>query len=511
MRKYASQSLVTHLVRNQEVPRGADLKMPSAILTLRDHRDDVNGCALSATLLATCSGDKTIRVYSLGDFSELPFSPLSGHGYGVHWCCFSSCGNYLASCSTDATVVIWSMDTGEIIFKYEHPGRSPVRVCALSPDSSLVLSCASDGTVALWDFQSTSLRRTGEVTEATVLACSFTPCGQMFVTGCTSGDLKIWDLDLVQLHAQKVAHDLGVSCCQCDSIAHVDGETVKFRLVSCGQDSLLKIWIISQHAVAGCRMQLLHSLKAQSGPVLSCAFSSDGQLVASGSVDKTLAVYDAIQGVLLHTLNQHERYVTSCAFSPSLPYLASGSMDKTVIVWRLGDGDESGRHDAEAAAAVCPGRKRAAMGHSRLLVRDWTEEHVGAWLAEEGMDELVSAFKSHNIDGPELLSLTKDTLAKELHIGSLGLRGKVLRKIEELRPSLDGSAAPDEFLCPITQEVLKDPVIAADGFSYEREAIERWIGTKNRTSPMTNLPLPTTMLTPNRMLKMAINRWRASQ
>ncbi|XP_048094299.1 WD repeat, SAM and U-box domain-containing protein 1-like isoform X1 [Alosa alosa] len=304
----------------------------------------------------------------------------------------------------------------------------------------------------------------------------------MFVTGCTGGDLKIWDLDLVQLHAQKVAHDLGVSCCQCDPIAHV-----------------------------GCRMQLLHSLTAQSGPVLSCAFSSDGQLVASGSVDKTLAVYDAIRGVLLHTLNQHERYVTSCAFSPSLPYLASGSMDKTVIVWRLGDGDESGRHDAEAAAAVCPGRKRAAMGHSRLLVRDWTEEHVGAWLAEEGMDELVSAFKSHNIDGPELLSLTKDTLAKELHIGSLGLRGKVLRKIEELRPSLDGSAAPDEFLCPITQEVLKDPVIAADGFSYEREAIERWIGTKNRTSPMTNLPLPTTMLTPNRMLKMAINRWRASQ
>lgn len=127
--------------------------------TLRHHRDDVNGCALSATLLATCSGDKTVRVYSLSDFCELPFSPLSGHGYGVHSCCFSGCGKYLASCSTDATVIIWDMDIGEIFLKFEHPGRSPVRVCALAPDTSLVLSGASDGTVALWEFQSTRLRR----------------------------------------------------------------------------------------------------------------------------------------------------------------------------------------------------------------------------------------------------------------------------------------------------------------------------------------------------------------
>lgn len=44
---------------------------------------------------------------------------------------------------------------------------------------------------------------------------------------------------------------------------------------------------------------------------------------------------------------------------------------------------------------------------------------------------------------------------------SLGLRGKVMRKIEELKAALVGSATPDEFLCPITQEVMKDPVIAA--------------------------------------------------
>lgn len=50
---------------------------------------------------------------------------------------------------------------------------------------------------------------------------------------------------------------------------------------------------------------------------------------------------------------------------------------------------------------------------------------------------------------------------------------------------------------------------STDGYSYEREAIESWISAKNRSSPMTNLPLPTTLIMPNRSLKTAIGRWTA--
>ncbi|CAB1434704.1 unnamed protein product, partial [Pleuronectes platessa] len=38
-------------------------------------------------------------------------------------------------------------------------------------------------------------------------------CGQVFVNGCTNGDLKLWDVDISLLHAEKDAHDLGVTCC----------------------------------------------------------------------------------------------------------------------------------------------------------------------------------------------------------------------------------------------------------------------------------------------------------
>lgn len=45
-----------------------------------------------------------------------------------------------------------------------------------------------------------------------------------------------------------------------------------------------------------------------------------------------------------------------------------------------------------------------------------------------------------------------------------------------------GSALRDEFSCPITRELMRDPVIAADGHTYDREAIEMWLRNHD-TSP----------------------------
>lgn len=55
--------------------------------------------------------------------------------------------------------------------------------------------------------------RTGAVNDTTVVACSFSPCSQMFMTGSTYGDLRLWDLHMKQLHKENNAHDLGVTCC----------------------------------------------------------------------------------------------------------------------------------------------------------------------------------------------------------------------------------------------------------------------------------------------------------
>ncbi|ETO13424.1 WD repeat, SAM and U-box domain-containing protein [Reticulomyxa filosa] len=65
---------------------------------------------------------------------------------------------------------------------------------------------------------------------------------------------------------------------------------------------------------------------------------------------------------------------------------------------------------------------------------------------------------------------------------------------------------PEEFLCPITRDIMKEPVICSDGFCYERTAIESWL-IKNNTSPMTNQPLVTVQLFPNHGLRSMIQEF----
>ncbi|KAF4402175.1 hypothetical protein G4B88_017687 [Cannabis sativa] len=76
--------------------------------------------------------------------------------------------------------------------------------------------------------------------------------------------------------------------------------------------------------------------------------------------------------------------------------------------------------------------------------------------------------------------------------------------------ALDGEdpmEVPSFFLCPIFQDVMKNPHVAVDGFSYELEAIEEWLRMGNDTSPMTNLRLKNTFLTPNHTLRTLIQDW----
>lgn len=61
------------------------------------------------------------------------------------------------------------------------------------------------------------------------------------------------------------------------------------------------------------------------------------------------------------------------------------------------------------------------------------------------------------------------------------------------------------------QEIITDPHIAADGFTYEAEAIKGWMDGGHDTSPMTNLKLANCDLIPNRALRAAIQEWLQHQ
>lgn len=67
-------------------------------------------------------------------------------------------------------------------------------------------------------------------------------------------------------------------------------------------------------------------------------------------------------------------------------------------------------------------------------------------------------------------------------------------------------AWPDDFRCPISLELMTDPVILPSGHTFERRSIQRWLDGGHLTCPVTNLPLPPSPpLIPNHALRRLIS------
>lgn len=67
---------------------------------------------------------------------------------------------------------------------------------------------------------------------------------------------------------------------------------------------------------------------------------------------------------------------------------------------------------------------------------------------------------------------------------------------------------PSYFVCPISMQLMKDPVTVATGITYDRESIEKWVfSCRNNTCPVTKQELVSTDLTPNHTLRRLIQAW----
>lgn len=82
---------------------------------------------------------------------------------------------------------------------------------------------------------------------------------------------------------------------------------------------------------------------------------------------------------------------------------------------------------------------------------------------------------------------------------------------EEKKDEVHRIDFPEGFECPITLKIMKDPVIAADGCSYEREAIEEWFRRGKNISPALGIPLTDLTLKPNINLRKAIQEFLYKQ
>ena len=74
-------------------------------------------------------------------------------------------------------------------------------------------------------------------------------------------------------------------------------------------------------------------------------------------------------------------------------------------------------------------------------------------------------------------------------------------------PPAPAATPPEHLMCPISIDLLVDPVFAADGHTYSRAEIQAWLDTGKRTSPKTNEPLAHTTLTPNHLVRSMVQEY----
>lgn len=92
---------------------------------------------------------------------------------------------------------------------------------------------------------------------------------------------------------------------------------------------------VQQKTATAARMMLPGTLKGHSSRVTCVAFSSDGKLVASGSDDLKVKLWNTTTGAIYRAFESHSQSVTCVAFSVDGKFVVAGSDDQTIIFWNI--------------------------------------------------------------------------------------------------------------------------------------------------------------------------------
>ncbi|XP_069119610.1 probable cytosolic iron-sulfur protein assembly protein CIAO1 homolog [Argopecten irradians] len=195
----------------------------------------------SGTLLASCGGDKTIRIWGQeGDKWVCKTVLEDGHQRTVRSVAWSPCGNYLSTASFDATTGIWSRKEGEFECIATLEGHeNEVKCGAWSSGGSLLATCSRDKSVWIWEVTEDEEYECASVLSShtqDVKCVTWHPDKEILASCSYDNTIKLFkeDTDDWTCFATLESHD--------STVWKICFDKSGSRLVSCSDDHTVKIW-----------------------------------------------------------------------------------------------------------------------------------------------------------------------------------------------------------------------------------------------------------------------------
>jgi len=292
------------------------------------HSGAVHGVAFSpdGKMLASASSDKTIILWDIETGQPIG-QPLAGHTDIVNSLSFHADGKTLASGSDDKTIILWDIKTGQPIGQPITKHTDSIVSLTFSADGKMLASGGRDKTVILWDTQ--TYQPIGQLSAGNIVwDMTFSPNGKTIAVNSGS-QVTLWDMETLQPIGQPIAKGY-----QYRVAFHPDGKTF-----ATGNNGDIILWDAETLQAIG--QPFLKT--ADSVVVTSLAFSPDGtQLITgnkfgagkSGSGDNAIILWNvASRQPIGQPLTGHTAQIYGLEVSPDGNHFASGSLDSAIILW----------------------------------------------------------------------------------------------------------------------------------------------------------------------------------
>ena len=358
---------------------------------------------------AVGTGESTIRIWDFENKKEI--QRLEGQANPVRTICFSPDGNYIAIGSLDKTIWVWDWKNATEIQCLEDHTDAVNSIC-FSNDGRYIVSGSEDRTVRIREWQK-NIQVISINTEEKITSCLFSNNNRQIVAGGSIGQILLYDVEnLPEGYPTTEEPD---NCTE-EVLQKTEGHfwevnSVCFspngKLLAFGtRDRKVKVW--DRESTMG-----IISLDGHDGPVHSVCFSPDGKYIASGAWEKCVRIWDLEKQKEIQRLEAHEWNVNSVCFSPDGKYLASTSwMEKTIKIWDLEKENEvhslTGHTDGLTCVCFSPDGKYIASGSHDKTIRVWDWEKRKTEQIQEHTDSVVSVCFSP--DGKHIASGSWDRI-----------------------------------------------------------------------------------------------------